>query len=117
MADMAEDVYFGNAKDDGRQSRGWIIGNFIPQGLRHSDTVEVKYGVHIKGEARSEWVTGEQRTTLFILQTGRFAMNFINHDVMLEKPGDYVMWGPGADHRWEALEDCIGITVRWIEEK
>jgi hypothetical protein len=25
--------------------------------------------------------------------------------------------GPGTDHRWEALDDSIGITVRWMEEK
>lgn len=110
-------VYFGNAKDDGQETRGWVVGDFIPEELRHSSTVEVKYGVHAKGEARHEWVTGEQRTTLFILQTGRFAMKFRDHDVMLEQVGDYVMWGPGTDHQWEALEDCVGITVRWVETK
>lgn len=112
-----QDVYFGNAKDDGQQTRGWIVGNFIPEGLCHSGSVEVKYGAHAKGEARHEWVTGEERTTLFILQSGRFAMKFRDHDVVLGRPGDYVMWGSGVDHRWEVLEDCVGITVRWVEAK
>jgi quercetin dioxygenase-like cupin family protein len=109
-------IYIGNAKDDGRETRGWVVGNFIPQGLRHSRNVEVKYGVHAKGETRTEWVSGEERTTLFILQSGRFAMKFRDNEAVLEQPGDYVMWGPSVDHRWEALEDCIGITVRWIEQ-
>lgn len=111
------DIYFGNAKDDGKETRGWIIGDFIPHGIRHSEKLEVKYGVHLKGESRSDWVTGEQRTSLFILQTGRLAMNFRDRDVILEQPGDYVMWGPDTDHRWEALDDSIGITVRWVEQK
>ena len=111
------DIYFGNAKDDGQDTRGWIIGNFIPQDLRHSNLIELKYGVHTAGEARREWVTGELRTTLFILQTGRFAMKFKDHGVLLEHPGDYVVWGPGTDHQWEALEDCVGITIRWLEAK
>lgn len=111
------DIYFGKAVEDGQDTRGWVVGSFIPQGIRHSDTVEVKYGVHAKGEARTEWVTDEDRTTLFILQTGRFAMNFRDKDITLNEPGDYVMWGPETDHRWEALEDCVGITVRWREAK
>jgi mannose-6-phosphate isomerase-like protein (cupin superfamily) len=110
------DIYINNAKDDGGETRGWIVGSFIPLGLRHSDIVEVKYGVHAKGEVRTEWVTGEARTTLFILQSGRFTMRFRDKDAVLEKPGDYVMWGPGVDHRWEALEDRTGITVRWMEK-
>jgi hypothetical protein len=95
---LVSNIYFGNAKDDSEGRRGWVIGAFISQEqLRHSDTVEVKYGIHSKGEKRSEWVTGEERTALFILQSGRVAINFRDRDVVLERPGDYVMWG--ARHR------------------
>jgi hypothetical protein len=31
----------------------------------------------------------------------------------LEKEGDYVVWGPGIDHCWQAEKDSIVITVRW----
>jgi quercetin dioxygenase-like cupin family protein len=33
--------------------------------------------------------------------------------VMLEKPGDYVMWGPGVSHTYRAEEDSVVITVSW----
>lgn len=110
-------VYYGNATDDGQDTRGWIVGSFIPMGARHSDRLEVKYGIHAKGESRAEWVTGEQRTTLFVLQSGHFVMKFRDKDVVLDKPGDYVLWGPGTDHRWESPGDSVGITIRWIEKE
>src|SRR2546427_161524 len=31
----------------------------------------------------------------------------------LERPGDYVVWGPGIDHIWQAEADSVVITVRW----
>jgi len=38
---------------------------------------------------------------------------FPDEKVELNHQGDYVMWGIGVDHRWEALEDTVIITVRW----
>jgi len=37
------------------------LANFIGEslGLRHTDDVELKWGVHKAGEAREEWVKGE----------------------------------------------------------
>jgi hypothetical protein len=31
---------------------------------RHSDAVEVKWAIHPKGDQRSQWVAGEQRSAL-----------------------------------------------------
>lgn len=108
-------ITHGNALTDGADTRGWIVGNFIDpsRGLHHSDDVEIKWGVHQKDQARLEWVTSEVRTTICILVSGRFEMDFRDRTLSLDKPGDYIMWGEGVDHRWRVLEDCVTITVRW----
>lgn len=105
----------GNAKLDGSETRGWFIGNFLSDecGLRHTDNIEIKWGEHKTGESREEWVTGETRTTLGLLISGEFEMEFRDRKVMLSNPGDYVMWGSGVDHRWRALSNCTFLTVRW----
>lgn len=107
-------VYVGNATVDAAADRGWLLGHFKPLGdLRHSDDVEIKWGVHPPGDRRRRWATGEKRTALLVLISGRFRMEFPDGDVLLEKQGDYVVWGPGVDHSWRAEADSIVLTVRW----
>src|SRR5436305_592530 len=69
---MTENLYLGNAAADGPANRGWLLGHFMPAGdIRHSDDVEIKWGVHPKGEERGQWVTTEERTSLHVLISGR----------------------------------------------
>lgn len=107
------DIYVGNAAEAGQDTRGWIVGKFMPEGIRQTDNVEIKWGLHPAGESREDWVTGEQRTTVCMLVAGRFALQFQDEEAMLSKPGDYVMWGAGVDHTWRALDNSTVITVRW----
>ncbi len=76
----------------------------------------MKWGIHPAGEARPDWVTGEKRTTTCILVAGKFALQFRDKDTQLEKPGDYVMWGPYVDHKWEAIDNSTVLTIRWNNE-
>ncbi|MEE6259851.1 cupin domain-containing protein [Plantactinospora sonchi] len=112
---MDEGIYVGNAAKDGAGNGGWLLGHFMPAGLdvRHSTDVEVKWGVHPPGDTRAEWVTGERRTALLVLVSGRFRMEFRGRSVVLAEPGDYVVWGPGVDHSWYAPEEAVVLTVRW----
>lgn len=105
----------GNAAADSTETRGWFVGHFIDQslGLRHSDDVELKWGAHKAGEAREDWVTGETRTAIAILVSGKSEMEFRDQTVHLSRPGDYVMWTKGIDHRWRIIEDSIVLTIRW----
>jgi len=107
--------YSGNATEDGLEYRGWILGHFIDPaaGVRSSKDVEVKWGIHPVGDKRSEWTSDDQRTTLVLLVEGNFRVNLTAGSVMLEKQGDYAVWGPGIDHSWEALSESIVLTVRW----
>jgi hypothetical protein len=69
--------YSGNAAEDGRETRGWLLGHFIDpaQGVRSSRDVEVKWGIHQAGEERHEWTADDQRTTLVVLIEGTFRVD------------------------------------------
>lgn len=112
---MADNWYTGNANDDSDKHRGWLLGSFVEprEDVRSTPAVEVKWGVHPAGERRAEWVTGETRTTMLILVSGRFRQEMSVGTVFLERPGDYVVWGPGVDHIWQAESDSIVISIRW----
>jgi quercetin dioxygenase-like cupin family protein len=102
---MNENWHSGNAAEDGRDTRGWILGHFIDpsKGVRSSREVEVKWDIHPVGDKRSEWTADDQRTTLVLLVEGNFRIDLTEASVTLEKQGDYVTWGPGIDHSWEAI--------------
>ncbi|NBE83116.1 cupin domain-containing protein [Micromonospora rubida] len=112
---MDDRVYVGNAGVDGPAEGGWLLGHFMPPGdPRHSTDVEVKWGVHPPGEARSRWATGERRTALLVLVSGgRFRVELPDRTVLLAEPGDYVVWGRGVDHSWYAERESVLLTVRW----
>jgi len=113
---VSTDWYHGNAAEDGRgDARGWILGHFLDSsnGVRSTDDVEVKWGIHPAGDKRSEWTTDDQRTTMVLLVDGHFTVSLTDGRVELNKQGDYAVWGPGIDHSWEAEEDSVVLTVRW----
>jgi hypothetical protein len=114
-APVAESVYVGNAGVDGAHNSGWLLGHFMPPDrLLHSADVEIKWGVHARGDRRAAWATGEARTALLVLIRGAFYVELRDRTVLLREPGDYVVWGPGEDHSWYASEaDTVVLTVRW----
>jgi quercetin dioxygenase-like cupin family protein len=105
----------GNAAEDGRGTRGWLLGHFIDpaKGVRSSKEVEVKWGIHPTGDKRPEWTADDQRTTLLLLVQGNFRVDLTEASVTLARQGDYAVWGPGINHSWEAISDSIVVTVRW----
>ncbi|MGW7451873.1 signal peptidase I [Streptomyces sp. NPDC054787] len=107
-------IYTGKATPDAAADRGWLLGHFKdPADPRHSEDVEIKWGVHPKGDERERWATGERRTALLVLISGRFRLEFPGRTVVLAEQGDYVLWGRGVDHSWYAEEDAVVLTVRW----
>lgn len=103
----------GNAGADAAADRGWLLGHFKPaDDIRHSDEVEIKWGVHPPGDRRAQWVTGERRTAMLMLISGRFRVELPGRDVLLAKQGDYVVFH-GIGHSWEAEEESVLLTVRW----
>jgi quercetin dioxygenase-like cupin family protein len=106
---------YGNAAEDTKDDRGWLLGHFVSpvDDVRHSRDVEVKWGTHPAGEKRAEWTSDDQRTTLLLLVQGEFRIDLTDGSRVLSTQGDYALWGPGIDHSWEALADSVVITVRW----
>jgi hypothetical protein len=112
---MSVSWYAGNAAEDGRASRGWLLGHFIDpaEGVRSSKDVEVKWGIHPAGVERVSWTADDQRTTLVVLIAGEFRVDLTEGSITLARQGDYAVWGPGIDHSWQAVSDSIVLTVRW----
>jgi hypothetical protein len=112
---VSRDWHVGNAVADGRLRRGWLLGHFFPDkwDVRRSDAVEVRWAERRAGDKRGSWVTGETRTTLLVLIDGHFRIALSVGVVELQRRGDYVVWGPGIDHDWWAVTDCVVVTVRW----
>jgi mannose-6-phosphate isomerase-like protein (cupin superfamily) len=101
---------------NGEGNNGWVVGHFIEQGPRRSDDVEVKWMRHAPGPAGKGWSTCETATTLSILLSGHFKIEFRNaplDSVELITPGQYVIFGPGIHHRSTALKDSWFLTIRW----
>ena len=113
---MADNWYAGNAGNDAGQHRGWLMGHFIDPAngsVRATDALEVKWGIHPAGQQRPEWTTGEERSTLVLLVSGKFRVDLSVGNVTLERQGDYITWGPGIDHSWLAEQDSVALTIRW----
>jgi len=112
---LAGDWRRGNAAEDGRETRGWLLGHFIDpvEGIRSTKDLEVKWGIHPAGQKRAEWTADDQRTTLVLLVEGYFVVHLPDGSTTMTRQGDYVVWGPGIDHSWEAVSNSVVITVRW----
>ncbi|MDQ0835512.1 hypothetical protein QF032_007356 [Streptomyces achromogenes] len=111
---MSDNVYVGNAGKDAALDHGWLLGHFKDaDDPRHSADVEIKWGVHPRGDERVQWVSGEVRTALLVLVSGRFRVELPGRSVVLAEQGDYIVWGKGVDHSWYAEEESVVLTVRW----
>jgi quercetin dioxygenase-like cupin family protein len=113
---MADNWYAGNAGDDAEKHRGWLLGHFIePDGalVRSTEALEIKWGTHPAGQQREGWTSGEDRSTLVILVSGRFRVDLAVGTTTLARQGDYITWGPGIDHSWQAERDSVVLTIRW----
>jgi len=113
--------YQGHAAADGIGGTGWFLGQFVPEalGLRHQTHVELKWGVHPRGECRPNGMEANGvATSVSILLQGEMHLTFAIDgggvsDVFLRRAGDYVVFGPDAVHGWTALSDAIVLTVRF----
>ena len=109
-------IVVGNAAMDGAgDTRGWFIGHFVlpSESPRHTNDVEVKWGIHPAGHARARMATATEATTLVILISGLYRVRFPHGDVLLSGPSDYVLFPPGVPHGAVADEDSVILTVRW----
>jgi hypothetical protein len=106
-------VYVGSAPADAPANHGWLLGHFLPgDDPRHSDDIEIKWGIHPAGDERAQWVTEDHRTAAILLISGRFRIDLPDRTVLLARQGDYVVFHATA-HTWRAEEESLVVTVRW----
>lgn len=110
----------GNALDDGAagDNRGWLIGHHIPldmpgAAVRRRDDLEVKWAQHAAGERRPMSAPDPRTTLTVLISGGVFVVDLPAGEMVLSRPGDYVLWGAGMAHAWHAVDDAVMLTVRW----
>jgi hypothetical protein len=113
-------ISIGNAEDfTHTPTRGWFIGNFLDPttaGPRSTDNIEVKWSIHPVGDHRPDIAPGADTVTLTILISGAFEQIFPDQQpdsMLMERPGDFALYGPDVPHTWRALADSVMLTVRW----
>jgi hypothetical protein len=76
---VADNWYAGNAAVDGDPYRGWLLGHFIDpnDGMRKTEALEIKWGVHPAGQQRADWNTDEPRTTLLLMIRGKVSARLV----------------------------------------
>src|SRR5678816_263943 len=105
----------GNAAAASKNTRVWFLAHFKPgeDNPPHNADLEVKSITHAKGETRPECSPANGVRTLNILIRGRFVLLFPEHEVLLEKEGDFVLFGPGIAHSFRSENESLVLTVRW----
>lgn len=105
----------GNATTAGKDNKGWFYGHFMSKPLLQSNTLELKWD-HVPAGKNNGLFEKSHATSVTILVRGkmRFILERIDREeIVLEKEGDFILWDRWTYHYWEALEDCLTITVRW----
>lgn len=110
-----ENVVTGNAPEAASETRGWLVGHFMPGEANplRTEAVELKWFTHPKGDTRPEWSPGAPVRTLNMLLHGRFTLRFPDGDVTIANEGDFVLFGPDVAHSYIAEEESLVLTVRW----
>ena len=115
MKKSSQLISVGNAISEGKDQRGWFVGAFVEAlgPLQKNESIEVKWGVHSEGEARSSKAEAGVATSLSILLKGRMGFTFKGKkEIVLEGEGDYLMWNPNIPHSTISYQDAVVLTIR-----
>lgn len=137
------EIESGNVANLDTHGTGWFVGfsawtrspapeapshpgrdlRFMPRNaLSHS--LQMKWMVHPAGDPRGMAKPASEGRTVSIMvsETGRFQLEFapdvnfapamLKHH-LLQRHGDFVIWGAGLHHRWRVEEACVILTLRW----
>jgi len=135
------DIEFNNAASLDTNNTGWFVGFSewakagIPDhaDLRHmgqevrSHTLCIKWKFHPAGDLLGAAKPPSEGRSLSILvsEQGRFRLQFSENgnfpqmrtiEHVLQKHGDFVVWGENLHHRWFVDEACTILTLRWVPE-
>lgn len=133
-----QDVDYGNAWDlrsSEHPHTNWILGDhpgisanslrFLrhhthPNGPERVEDLALKWFVHDPADPPA-WgeikplSTG--RSLSLLAGDGAFELHFQREGqelrLLLERAGDFALWGPGVAHRWRVLKPSTVMTLRW----
>ena len=98
------------------KTRGWFLGHFIEEPYCFKDdSIEVKWGIHKKGEKLDIVRATKYSKTLSILISGKTKISFPdeNKDFILSEQGDFVFWEKEIFHTSDIIEDSVFLVIRW----
>lgn len=122
MKDLIIEGNINKEKQIIENQKGWIFGHFVPKKSKFSifknKNFEVHWGSRKKGDSNENVVYNETSYTLGILLKGKISIILYKNkkekkEYLLQKEGDYLVFGPGVPHDWIALKDSLILGVRW----
>lgn len=116
----------GHIADINVNYKEWFLGKFIKEeefNTEESTGFEVKWSTKEKGftfPLKEKIVENQSCKSMVILVRGKFKYSFIKgdssfEDFTMENEGDYIFWTPDINHKIEALEDSVTLTIRWFK--
>ncbi len=111
-------IHIGNAENFQHTNRGWFVGAFLDDhhGPLKTNDLELKWSNHPTGDHRHELAAAADTASIAVLISGRFRLDFpgqTTQTVTLQRQGDFVYFGPGVPHAWQAEAESVILTVRW----
>ena len=114
----------GNISNINVNYKEWFLGKFIKESDFNTENIknfEVKWSHKEKGYTfplKENLVQDPYCKSMAILMRGKYKCSFLNDDgtfvdCLLENEGDYIFWAPDINHKIEALEDSVILTIRW----
>ncbi|WP_221028920.1 hypothetical protein [Actomonas aquatica] len=130
---MTLEIETGNLGEVPTSGTGWAVGfspwTDTPGSLRHvpADTAVrglcLKWKTHQAGDPQgiNKPVSSGRTLSVLVSAESRFRIEFASDAaftqdvsaVVLKRAGDFVAWGAGVHHRWEAQTGCTMMTLRW----
>jgi len=101
---------FMEQKDKKKDRKGRKAKNVCVKWFVHRTSQPVKWG--------RKKPTSKGRTISLLAGDGEFELVFWQGDqeykVILNRPGDFAIWGPGLEHSWKPIQTSTIVTIRWV---
>ncbi|MBU1104384.1 hypothetical protein KJ664_00600 [Patescibacteria group bacterium] len=116
----------GNISDINKKHKDWFLGTFVEEetfNTKGSNDFEVKWSKRKKGyfhPPKEKIVANKTCQSMAICVYGKFLYSFIQdsdtyQEYILKKEGDFIYWTPDINHKVEAFEDSLILTIRWYK--
>jgi hypothetical protein len=116
----------GNIYNINQEYKNWFLGAFVEKDLfntKGARDFEAKWSKREKGYVhppKEKVIEDETCNSMVICMSGSFSYSFIQEDgtykeYPLKDVGDFVRWSPDINHKVEALENSLILTIRWYK--